>query len=315
MIDVTIEDVRRAARRIVGRAHRTPVMTCRSLDRTSGASLFFKCENFQRAGVFKFRGACNAVLSLDETAARRGVITHSSGNHASALALAARERGIPAHVVMPHSAPRIKREAVAREGGRVYFCEPTMEARQAMAADLIGRTGAELVHPYDDPRVIAGQGTAMLELLEQVPGLDAVIAPVSGGGLISGTAIAARGGGDARIEVLGVEPEGAADAALSLATGRLQPAGSPETIADGLRAALSERTFAVIRTHVAAILTVSESAIGEAMRMVWDRMKIVVEPSAAVAVAGVLAAPRRFEGRRVGVILSGGNADLDALPW
>lgn len=310
--DVTYEDVLAAAERIRGRVHRTPVMTCRSLDLDYEAQLFFKCENLQRVGAFKARGAMNAVLSLDDESARAGVLTHSSGNHGAALALAARERGISAHVVMPGNASRAKQEAVARYGAQVHFCEPNLDARKALLERIQHETGAGLVHPYDDARIIAGQGTAMLEFIEQAPGLDAVITPVSGGGLISGTALVARQSG---IEVFGVEPDGADDAARSLATGKLQPAGQPNTIADGLRAALSERTFAIVREQVQAILTVSEAGIVAAMRTVWERMKIVIEPSAAVVLAAVAREPHRFKGRRIGLILSGGNLDLDQLPW
>jgi len=310
----TFADIRDAAGRIAPYAHRTPVLTCESLDASSGAHLFFKCENFQKAGAFKIRGACNAVMSLSEEQARRGVATHSSGNHAAALALAARFRGIPAHVVMPNNAPAVKRCAVTAYGGLVTLCEPTLASRETTAARVIQETGAVLVHPYDDPVVMAGQGTVALELLEQAPGLEAVVVPVSGGGLISGIALATAAISP-ETSVFGAEPAQADDAFRSLRAGHLVAPGPANTIADGLRAVLSERTFAVIQQHVRDIITVTETQIIEAMRLVWERMKIIVEASSAVALAAVLARPEIFRGRRVGVVLSGGNVDLEALPW
>lgn len=307
-------EIRAAAKRIEAHAHRTPVLTCGSLDAMAGARLFFKCECFQRAGAFKFRGASNAVLSLPEEQARRGVVTHSSGNHAAALALAAQLRGIPAHIVMPRDAPRIKQQAVAAYGGRITLCEPTLAGRHSGAAGIQAETGAVLVHPYDDPAVVAGQGTVALEFLEQAPGLDAMIAPVSGGGLLGGLCLATAALSPGT-ELYGAEPLQADDACRSLREGRLVPGGAADTIADGLRAALSERTFAVLRRHVREILTVTETQIVAAMRLVWERMKLVIEPSAAVPVAAVLAERERFQGRRVGVVLSGGNVDLEHLPW
>jgi threonine dehydratase len=254
------------------------------------------------------------VLALPQAAAERGVATHSSGNHAAALALAAKLRGIPAYVVMPANTPAVKQQAVAAYGGRITLCEPTLAAREATAAKVLAETGATLVHPYDDPLVIAGQGTLALELHEQAPDLDTVIAPVSGGGLISGVALATAAVRPA-VEVFGAEPERADDAARSFRAGRLEPPGPGDTIADGLRATLSERTFAVIRRHVRGVITVSEADIVRAMRLVWERLKVVVEPSGAVPLAAVLTDPGRFRGRRVGVVLSGGNLDLDRLPW
>jgi threonine dehydratase/serine racemase len=289
-------------------------MTSESLDTISGAKLFFKCENLQKAGAFKFRGACNAVRALPDDQARRGVVTHSSGNHAAALALAARYRGIPAHIVMPENAPQAKRAAVEAYGGRVVPCAPTLDARESTMVRVREETGAVLVHPYDDPLVIAGQGTVALELLAQAPDLDAVIAPVSGGGLLSGIAIAAAGLAP-HIEILGCEPALADDAARSLAAGRLMPAGPGNTIADGLRATLSERTFAIFQRHVRQVLTVREDQIVAAMRLIWERIKLVVEPSGAVPLAAILAEPGLFHRRRVGIVLSGGNLDLDRLPW
>jgi threonine dehydratase len=308
----TFDDVKRAAERIRPHVHRTPVVTCASLDRIAGASLFLKCENLQKVGAFKARGATNAVLSLSEDEARRGVATHSSGNHAAALARAASIRGVPAHVVMPLSAPPVKRAAVEGYGARITECEPTLEAREATLADLVERTGATFIHPYDDPVIIAGQGTAALELVEDVPNLDAIIAPVGGGGLLSGTSIV---GASSAVEVYGAEPKGADDAFRSLRDGTLYPSVDPRTVCDGLLTSLSELTFSIIREHVAGILTVSEEAVIEAMRLIWSRAKLVVEPSAAVTLAAVLEHGGGFGDRRLGLILSGGNVDLDHLPW
>lgn len=308
--------VQEAAQRIAGLAHRTPVATCSTLDRLAGRQLFFKCEHLQKVGAFKFRGACNAVRKLPDAVAARGVVTHSSGNHAQALALAARCRGVSAHVVMPRTAQPVKRRAVEEYGGRVILCEPTLAARQAAADAVRAETGATLVHPYDHPDVIAGQGTVALELLEQVADLDAVVAPVGGGGLLSGICVAARALRPT-LRVVGAEPAGADDAARSLAAGRLLPQTGPNTLADGLLTSLGELTWPILRDHVAEILTVTEEEIVRAMRLAWERAKLLIEPSAAVAVAAVLS--DRLRGRpglaRVGVVLSGGNANLDALPW
>jgi len=314
-----LASIRRAAERIAPWAHRTPVLTSRSLDAMAGAHLFFKCENLQRAGAFKFRGATNAVFSLSDDEARRGVLTHSSGNHGAALALAAANRGIRCWVVMPEGAPRVKRAAVAGYGAEIVGCAPTVEAREATAARVAAETGATFIHPYDDPRVIAGQGTAALELLADAPGLDWVVVPVGGGGLASGTAIAV-GSISPRTRVVAAEPAAADDAYRSFTTGVRQPAGPAPTIADGLRTALSERTFRALRERVSAVVTVEEEAIVAAMRTVWERMKLVIEPSAAVAVAALLAGTDSAAfpiapGERAGVILSGGNVDLDRLPW
>lgn len=312
----TIEDVRAAAGRISGLAHRTPVVTGASVDEAAGCRVYFKCENLQRGGAFKFRGAANAVYSLSDDVARRGVATHSSGNHAAAVALAARCRGIPAYVVLPTNAPEAKRQAALRYGARVIACEPTLRGREETAARVVAETGATFVHPYDDNRVIAGQGTATLELLEEVPEVDVVVAPVSGGGLMSGTAIAAEGVRGKGIELWGAEPANADDARRSVESGTLQqnpPAA--QTVADGLRAQLSERTLAILRPRVKGVLTVTEEEIVAATRVVWERLKLVVETSAAVPLAVILKNAGRFKGRRVGVILSGGNLDLDRLPW
>ncbi len=310
----TISDIRAAAERIRPFAHRTPVLTCSSLDAMVGARLFFKCENFQKVGAFKFRGATNAVFALSEADAAKGVATHSSGNHAAALSLAARLRGVPAHVVMPRTAKAIKQAAVAGYGGRVVLCEPTLAAREATLASVVAATGANVVHPYNDPMVIAGQGTAALELLEQAPDLDVVIAPVGGGGLLSGTAIAVSALAPGT-RVVAAEPAAADDAYRSLKEGRIVPSVDPRTIADGLLTSLGSLTFAIIRRLVAEIVTVSEGAIADAMRHVWERMKIVIEPSSAVPLAALLEGALRVPGKRVGIIVSGGNVDLDALPW
>jgi len=306
--------IRAAGGRIAPYVHRTPVLTCRSLDVETGARLAFKCENFQKVGAFKARGATNAVFSLPEETAGRGVVTHSSGNHGAALAYAAGVRGIPAWVVMPENAPKVKQENVRRLGATIRFCAPNVEAREAACAAVQAETGATLIHPFDDERVIAGQGTAALELLEAVPDLDVVIAPVGGGGLLSGTAIAARSLRP-QIRVFGAEPANADDAARSFRSGRVEPLAATTTIADGLRTTLSVRTLAAIREHVAAIGTASEGAIVRAMRMTWERMKIVVEPSAAVPLACMLERTLDVAGAKVGVIVSGGNVDLDRLPW
>jgi threonine dehydratase len=308
------KEIEEARGRIKGFVHRTPIFVCKSIDAMVGAALFFKCENFQKAGAFKIRGACNAVFSLTEEEARRGVATHSSGNHAAALALAARWRGVPAYVVMPENAPQIKKTAVAFYGANIFFCKPTLEAREETLARVLASTSASFVHPYNDGRVIAGQGTAGLELCEEVPELDAVMAPVGGGGLLSGTSIAV-GAVSPKTIVIGAEPEQADDAYRSLNAGKIMPAGNPQTVADGLRTSLGDLTFAVIQKHVMEIVTVSEDGITEAMRTVWERMKIIIEPSAAVPFAALLTKRIDLSGKKVGVILSGGNLDLDRLPW
>ncbi|MCP4895519.1 MAG: pyridoxal-phosphate dependent enzyme [bacterium] len=309
-----LEDVKLAAARVSSRVHQTPVMTCEGLDRIAGAELFFKCENLQKVGAFKARGATNAVFSLSEEAAQRGVATHSSGNHAAALAWAARERGIVAHVVMPTSSPRIKRIAVEGYGAEITDCEPTLMAREAALEEVVARTGATFIHPYDNPEVVAGQGTAALELHAEIDRLQIVVTPLGGGGLLSGTAIATAGLAG-HVEVIGAEPEIADDAYRSLRAGVLLPSDDSMTVADGLRTALSPMTFGVLRRFGVRVLTASEEGIIEAMRMIWERAKIVVEPSAAVTLAIVLANPAEFQGRRIGLILSGGNVDFDHLPW
>lgn len=309
-----IEDIRAAHERIRGYIHRTPVLTCRTIDHLAGAALFFKCENLQKVGAFKIRGASNAVFSLTDEEASHGVATHSSGNHAAALTLAAGWRGIPCHVVMPENAPKVKVNAVSGYGARITFCKPTLEAREGTLARVIEATGAVYVPPYNDFRVISGQGTAALELCEEVPGLDCVITPVGGGGLLSGTAVAVSSVSPGT-HVCGAEPEQADDAFRSFQAGRIIPVQHPDTIADGLRTSLGELTFSIIRRLVREIITVSEQGIREAMRLMWERMKIVVEPSSAVPLAAVLKEKTRFSSKRVGIIVSGGNVDLDRLPW
>jgi threonine dehydratase len=311
---VTLNDILQAAERIQPYAHRTPVLTCDSLNQRVGAQVFLKCENLQKVGAFKFRGATNAVFSLPEAQAARGVVAHSSGNHAQALALAARLRGIPAYIVMPDNAPQVKKDAVRGYGGQITFCEPTLEARESTQAEVIARTGATEVHPYNNEKVIAGQGTAVLELLQEFPDLDVILAPVGGGGLLSGTAIAAtetRPG----IRVIAAEPELADDAFRSMQAGTILPSRSPKTIADGLLTSLGTLTFPIIRARVEQIVTVSEAAIIDAMRFTWERAKIVIEPSAAVPLGLLFERKIDLAGRRVGVILSGGNVDLAKLPW
>jgi len=308
------DEIRSAHRRIAPHIHRTPVMTSASLDDVAGAKLYFKCENLQRSGSFKMRGASNAVFSLSEEEAARGVLAPSSGNHGAALALAARDRGIRAWIVMPSDAAQVKLHAVAAFGGKVTLCEPTVAGRESTAAGLLQRTGAVLVHPYDNDRIIAGQATATVELIEDVPDLDFVLAPISGGGLLSGTALAAKHL-IPTARVVGCEPRNADDAARSLASGRLEPAAKTRTMADGLRAALSVRTLAILQRTADGIALVSEEEIVAAMRLLWERLKLVVEPSGAVAAAPALFRQIHAEGKKVGIILSGGNVDLGALPF
>ena len=312
---LTWELIEEAQQRIAGRVTLTPVLTSETLDAACRAQLFFKCETFQKCGAFKARGAANAVFALSDAEARHGVATHSSGNHAAALARAARLRGIPAYVVMPDNTAEAKRAAVRRYGGEITYCAATLAARESAARDLVSRTGAAFVHPYDNLMVMAGQATVAAELLAQVPGLDVILCPVGGGGLLSGTAVAAKTLRP-QIRVFGVEPAGADDAARSLHEGVLHPSVHPNTIADGLRGALAPRTFAEIRARVDDILTVSEEAIIDAMRELWEVLKIIVEPSGAVPYAAVRGTTREeLTGARIGLVLSGGNLDLDQLPW
>jgi threonine dehydratase len=318
------ESILAAHARIAPRIHRTPVLTSASLNAMTGAQLFFKCENLQKTGSFKIRGASNAILSLTEKEVANGIVTQSSGNHGAAVACAAAWRGVPAWIVMPKNAPAVKAKAIEGYGGKVIFCEPSVTARKATCDRLQAETGAHLVHPYDDDRIITGQATAAKELLEEVGDLDAVFAPVSGGGLLSGTCLGAKGI-RSDVRVFGCEPERADDAYRSLTSGMLQSQDSSDTIADGLRASLSPRTFAILRRHVDRILLVSEDEIVSAARLVWERMKIIIEPSSAVAIAPLLkpgvVASLRFNKRadvhtpKLGVIFSGGNMDLSTLPW
>jgi threonine dehydratase len=307
-------DVEAAAARIAPHAQATPVRSSHSIDALAGAELFFKCENLQRVGAFKFRGACNAVWSLSDKVAARGVVTHSSGNHGAALALAARTRGIPAHVVVPEGAVKTKLAAIEAYGATLHPCAPTMAAREAEAERVREETGATLVHPYTDPAVIAGQGTAALELVREVGNLDILIAPVGGGGLIGGSAIAARAVLP-RVQLFGAEPEGAADAYESLRRGARVTELAPDTICDGLRGLIGPINFELLKTHGVVVLPVADRDTVAAMRLIWERLKLVVEPSSAIALAAVLKHRPHFAGRRVGVILSGGNVDLDDLPW
>jgi threonine dehydratase len=311
---VTLAHIRAAHARIAARIHRTPVLTCASLDDIAGAQLFFKCENLQKTGSFKIRGATNAVFSLTEEEAKHGVAAPSSGNHAAAVALAARWRGIPAYIVMPSNSSPVKKEAVRHYGGQITECEPNIAAREAAAAEVMRRTGAHLVHPYNDARVIAGQGTAAIELLEEIPDLDIVVTPASGGGLLSGTAIAAKALRK-NVRVIGGEPLNADDAYRSLQSGKIESAATEETMADGLRATLCPLTFSILREHVDEICRVSEEEIVRSMLMLWERMKIVVEPSGAVAAGPALWRKIARPGKRIGIILSGGNVDLRNLPF
>jgi threonine dehydratase len=308
------QNVLDAAQRIAGCVHRTPVLTSRTLNRMTGAELFFKCENLQRVGAFKTRGACNAVLTLTGEQARRGVATHSSGNHGAALAYAAGLRGISSIVVMPDTAPPVKRAAVAGYGARIVICGSHPGDRERVMRAIIAETGATFVHPSNDARVIAGQGTAALELLAAVPDLDVVMAPVGGGGLLAGTALAVAGRSPGT-RTIAVEPEMADDAYRSFRDGRLYPSENPRTIADGLRTSLGNITFPIVCRHVSDIVTVSEQGIVDAMRLVWERMKIIIEPSSAVPVAALFEDKLDAQGQRIGIILSGGNVDLDRLPW
>lgn len=305
--------VREAAERIAPWIHHTPVLRSTSLDALTGASLYFKCENFQKTGAFKARGACNAVFSLSEEQLTAGVATHSSGNHGAALARAAGLRKLTAWVVMPHNANAAKRAAVEAWGGRVVECESSMAGRLSALETLVQETGAHVVPPYDDARIIAGQGTAALELLNEQPDLDSIITPIGGGGLLAGSALAAHGH-NASIDVFGAEPVGADDAQRSFQAGKIIAVEQPDTIADGLRATIGELPLAVIRQHVRDIATVDDTATLHAMRLIWERLKIVVEPSAAIALAVLLEKRLDIAGRKVGVILSGGNVDLDNLP-
>jgi threonine dehydratase len=306
--------IRLAHERIRPHIHRTPVLTSARLDAAGGTSLFFKCENFQKVGAFKARGATNAVFALDDQTMRRGVATHSSGNHAAALSRAAKLRGIAAHIVMPSNSPKVKVRAVEGYGGRIIFCEPTQRAREAACARVIEETGATLIHPFENEEVMAGQGTVVVELMEDVPDLDLVLCPIGGGGVLCGTAVGAKALRPG-IKVIATEPAGADDAAQSFHQGRLVYQERKNTIADGLRTNLGAPNFDLLRRYVDDVVTVSEEGIVAAMRTIWETMKIIIEPSAAVAYAAVLEDKVDLRSKRVGIILTGGNVDLDALPW
>lgn len=310
----TFDDVTAAHDRIRPHIHRTPVLTSSYFNELVGAELFFKCENFQKAGAFKVRGACNAVFGLSEEQARAGVCTHSSGNHALSLSYAAGRRGIPCNVVMPRTAPQAKKDAVRGYGGVITECEPSTSSREEVFAQVQARTGGEFVHPYNDPRVVAGQATCSRELLEQVEDLDAVIAPIGGGGMISGTCLTMSAIAPG-IDVYAAEPKNADDAYRSFKAGHIIADDAPETVADGLKVPLKDLTWHFVSNHVADIFTATEDEIIEAMKLTWKRMKIVMEPSCAVPLATILKNKDVFRGRRVGVIITGGNVDLDTLPW
>lgn len=310
----TLDDMLTARTRIAPHIHRTPVLTSRMLDEMTGAQLFFKCENLQKAGAFKARGASNAVFSLSDAQAARGVATHSSGNHGTCLSYAAGRRGIPCTVVMPHTAPQAKKDAVRGYGGRVIECEPSTTSREAVFAQVVAETGAEFVHPYNDPRVIAGQGSCSAEMIEQVEGLDAVIAPIGGGGMVSGTCLTLSSLAP-QTRIYAAEPEQADDACRSFRAGHIIADDAPVTVADGLKVPLKDLTWHFVQNHVTDILTTSEDEIVEAMKLIWKRLKIVAEPSSAVPLAAILKNPQVFVGARVGVIITGGNVDLDKLPW
>ncbi len=310
----TLNDMLEAHERIKPYVHRTPVLTSSFLNELTGAELFFKCENFQKAAAFKVRGASNAVFGLSDEEAKRGVATHSSGNHALSLSYAAGRRGIPCHVVMPHTAPQAKKDAVIGYGGKITECEPSTTSREAVFAEVQERTGADFVHPYNDPRVIAGQGTCSRELNEQVEGLDAVVAPIGGGGMISGTCLTLSNLAP-DVKIYAAEPEQADDAARSFRAGHIIADDAPVTVADGLKVPLKELTWHFVSNHVTDILTASEREIIDAMRLTWARMKIVMEPSSAVPLATILKNKDTFAGKRVGIIVTGGNVDLDKLPW
>jgi threonine dehydratase len=310
----SFSDIQTAHDRIRPFIHRTPVLTSKSINQIVGAELFFKCENFQKVGAFKFRGACNSVLALSDEEAKKGVCTHSSGNHAAALALAARMRGIPAYIVMPENAPEIKKKAVAGYGAQITFCEPTLAARESTLKKVAAETGATEIHPYNYFNVICGQGTAAKELIEETGQLDILMAPVGGGGLLSGTAISAKAMLP-DVRVIAAEPAGADDAFRSFQSKTLQPSVNPKTIADGLLTSLGSLTFPIIQNEVDQIVTVSEESIIAAMRMIWERMKIIIEPSSAVPLAAILENKVDVKGKKVGIILSGGNVDLGRLPF
>lgn len=310
----TLQDMRDAQVRVKPYVHRTPVLTSQYFNDLTGAELYFKCENLQKAGAFKARGASNAVFGLTDEQARRGVATHSSGNHGTCLSYAAGRRGIPCTVVMPHTAPQAKKDAVRGYGGIVVECEPSTTSREAVFAEVVAKTGAEFVHPYNDPRVIAGQGTCAAEMIEQIENLDAVIAPIGGGGMISGTCLTLSNLAP-QIKIFAAEPENADDAYRSFKAGHIIADDAPDTIADGLKVPLKDLTWHFVSNHVTDILTASEHEIVAAMKIMWKRMKIVMEPSSAVPLAIILKHKDIFAGKRIGVVITGGNVDLDMLPW
>ncbi|QLH17094.1 beta-hydroxyaspartate dehydratase BhcB [Paracoccus pantotrophus] len=309
-----LEDMHTARERIAPHIHRTPVLTSRMLNELTGAELFFKCENLQKAGAFKARGASNAVFGLTDAQAARGVATHSSGNHGTCLSYAAGQRGIPCTVVMPRTAPQAKKDAVRGYGARVVECEPSTSSREAVFAEVVAETGAEFVHPYNDPRVIAGQATCSAEMIEQIEDLDAVIAPIGGGGMVSGTCLTLSNLAP-KVKIYAAEPAQADDAMRSFKAGHIIADDAPRTVADGLLVPLKELTWHFVQRHVTDILTASDPEIIEAMKLIWKRMKIVMEPSSAVPLATILKNRDIFAGKRVGVIITGGNVDLDKLPW
>ncbi len=310
----TYDDVLVAHERIKPYIHETPILTSRFMNELTGAELFFKCENFQKAGAFKVRGACNAVFGLTDELAATGVATHSSGNHALSLSYAAGQRGIPVTVVMPHTAPQAKKDAVRGYGGSIVECEPSTSSREAVFTEVVAESGADFVHPYNDPRVIAGQATCSKELLGQVDNLDAVVAPIGGGGMISGTCLTLSNLAP-EIKIYAAEPLNADDAARSFRAGHIIADDAPETVADGLKVPLKDLTWHFVSHHVTDVLTATEDEIIEAMKLIWKRMKLVMEPSSAVPLATILKNPKIFEGKRVGIIITGGNVDLDKLPW
>ncbi|MBC8258560.1 MAG: pyridoxal-phosphate dependent enzyme [SAR324 cluster bacterium] len=310
----TFDDVKTAQKRIAPYIHKTPVLTSTFMNELSGAELFFKCENFQKAGVFKVRGATNAVFGLSEELAVKGVATHSSGNHALSLAYAAGRRGIPVTVVMPHTAPEAKKSAVRGYGGSIVECEPSTSSREETFAKVVAESGADFVHPYNDPRVISGQATCSLELLEQAENLDAVIAPIGGGGMVSGTCLALSNVAP-ETKIYAAEPKNADDAYRSFKAGKIIADDAPVTVADGLKVPLKDLTWHFVSNHVEDILLATEQEIIDAMKLIWQRMKIVMEPSSAVPLATILKNKNTFAGKRVGVIITGGNVDLDKLPW
>jgi len=308
------KEIIEAHERIKHQIHNTPILTSSSINSISGCNLYFKCECHQKVGAFKFRGASNAVLSIPPENLSRGVTTHSSGNHAAALSLAARMLNIPAYIVMPRTAPEIKKKAVAGYGAKIYFCEPTLDAREKTLEEAVKETGAAFIHPYDNYSVIAGQATAAKEVYEKISDLDFIIAPVGGGGLLSGTSLSTKFFSPST-EVIGAEPLGADDACRSLRLNSIQLSLNPKTICDGLLTQLSNKTFSIIKNNVSGILTAPEDSIVNAMRLIWERMKIIIEPSSAVALAVVLENISRFKGKKTGIILSGGNVDMGNLPW